>query len=462
MFGAREAAFRSLERCERQKKYSSLEIDSAIKKFSLEGAEKNLYVSLVYGVTERLLTLDFIIGALSSRGIDKTDPAVLLPLRLGLYQIIFMDKIPPSAAVDTSVELTKKFSNRAAANYTNAILRSFLRAVGEARGLDEVLKAEPFAKKLNTLGEFERISVRYSYPTWLCRHFAENYGKDDARLILSALNGKGRLTLRVNTLKISRDELIKKLDSRGVEAKKTELSPFGVDIIGSSAAALSDLIDAGEIFVQDEASQIAVCALGAMPDDLMLDSCACPGGKSFSSAILMENRGKIVSCDLHKSKLSLIERGAARLGIDVIETAEADSSKKSEYIHKTFPGGADKILCDVPCSGLGVIAKKPEIRYKNEEDIRRLPDIQLKILKNCASYLKRGGVLVYSTCTLNPDENENNVRNFLEEFSEFSPCDFELRSESGASLKSADGMLTLFPHINKTDGFFIAKMVKSR
>ena len=461
MFGAREAAFLSLERCEKQKKYSSLEIDAMIKKHSLEGAEKNLYVSLVYGVTERLLTLDFIIGALSSRDIDKTDPSVLIPLRLGLYQIIFMDKIPQSAAVDTSVELTKKFSNRAAANYTNAILRSFLRATGGACGLCDVLVAEPFASKLDSLGEFERTSVNYSFPAWLCRHFTENYGRDNAPLILSALNGKGRLTLRVNTLKISRGELIEKLASRGVDARKTEFSPFGVDILGSSAAALSDLIDAGEFFVQDEASQIAACALDARPDDKVIDTCACPGGKSFSSAILMENRGKIISCDLHKSKLSLIDRGAERLGIDVIETVEADSSKESGYIREAFPEGANKVLCDVPCSGLGVIAKKPEIRYKSKEDIIRLPDIQLKILKNCASYVKRGGVLVYSTCTLNPDENENNVRKFLEEFPEFSPYDFELCSESGDTVKSTGGMLTLFPHINKTDGFFIAKMIRS-
>ncbi len=432
-----------------------------IKKHSLEGAEKNLYVSLVYGVTERLLTLDFIIGALSSRGIDKTDPSVLIPLRLGLYQMIFMDKIPPSAAVDTSVELTKKFSNRAAANYTNAVLRSFLRAVGNAHGLSGVLEAEPFAKRLGSLDRFERMSVEYSYPAWLCKHFAESYGTDNARRILSALNGKGRLTLRVNTLKLSRDELIEKLGLRGVDTDKTKFSPFGVDILNSSIAALADIIDLGEAFVQDEASQIAACALDASPDDRLIDACACPGGKSFSSAILMQNRGKIISCDLHKSKLSLVDGGARRLGIDIIHTLEADSSKPSEYIRTAFPEGADRVLCDVPCSGLGVIAKKPEIRYKSEEDVRRLPEIQLRILKSCASYVKHGGVLVYSTCTLNPEENQNNVRKFLEEFPEFSPCDFELCAESGEVLTSSGGMLTLFPHINKTDGFFIAKMVRS-
>ncbi len=462
MTDAREAAFYSLERCEKQKKYSSLEIDSAIKKFSLEGAEKNLYVSLVYGVTERLLTLDFIIGTLSSRGVDKTDLSVLIPLRLGLYQMIFMDKIPPSAAVDTSVELTKKFANRAAANYTNAILRSFLRAVGQNQTLEKVFEAAPFAAKFSALDKYEKMSVIYSYPAWLCKHFAESYGENNAVQILSALNGKGRLTLRVNTLKISRDKLIEKLDSRGVRAEKTAFSPFGVDILNSSAAALSDLIDCGEVFVQDEASQIAVCALAPASGDNMLDSCACPGGKSFSSAILMNNRGKIISCDLHKSKLSLIESGAEKLGIDIIDTVEADSSKQNKDIKSTFPDGADKVLCDVPCSGLGVIAKKPEIRYKKEEDIRRLPEVQLKILKNCADYVKHGGVLVYSTCTLNPDENENNVRKFLEDFPEFSPCDFEICSSSGEALKSSGGMLTLFPHINRTDGFFVAKMIRSQ
>ena len=461
MTDAREAAFYSLERCEKQKKYSSIEIDSAIKKFSLEGAEKNLYVSLVYGVTERLLTLDFIINALSARGVDKTDLSVLIPLRLGLYQMVFMDKIPPSAAVDTSVELTKKFSNRAAANYTNAVLRSFLRAVGQNKSLQKVFECEPFAAKFNSLDKYEKMSVVHSYPSWICKHFVDSYGEDNAEQILSALNGKGRLTLRTNTLKISRDELIEKLGERGVKSEKTVFSPFGVDVLNSSAAALSDLFDSGEVFVQDEASQIAALALSPAPEDNMLDTCACPGGKSFSSAILMENRGRIISCDLHKSKLSLIERGAERLGINIIETEEADSSKSNEMIRSAFPDGADRVLCDVPCSGLGVIAKKPEIRYKNEEDVRRLPDIQLKILKNCAGYVKHGGVLVYSTCTLNPDENENNIKKFLEEFPEFAPCDFEIPSENGQALGSTDGMLTLFPHINKTDGFFIAKMIRS-
>ena len=461
MTDAREAAFYSLERCEKQKKYSSIEIDSAIKKFSLEGAEKNLYVSLVYGVTERLLTLDFIINVLSARGVDKTDLSVLIPLRLGLYQMIFMDKIPPSAAVDTSVELTKKFSNRAAANYTNAVLRSFLRAVGQNISLEKVFDSEPFAKKLGSLDKYEKISVVHSYPAWLCKHFADSYGEDNAESLLSSLNGKGRLTLRTNTLKLSRDELINKLSERGVKSEKTVFSPFGVDILNSSAAALTDLFESGEVFVQDEASQIAALALAPNPADNMLDTCACPGGKSFSSAILMENRGTIVSCDLHKSKLSLIERGAEKLGINIINTKEADSSKRNENILSAFPDGADRVLCDVPCSGLGVIAKKPEIRYKNEEDVRRLPEIQLKILKNCAGYVKHGGVLVYSTCTLNPDENENNILKFLEEFSEFSVCDFEITSENGDTLKSADGMLTLFPHINRTDGFFIAKMIRS-
>ncbi|MBO7148313.1 MAG: 16S rRNA (cytosine(967)-C(5))-methyltransferase RsmB [Clostridia bacterium] len=459
MPGAREIAYLSLERCEKQKKYSNLEIDSQVKRYGLKGAEKSLYVSLMYGVTERLLTLDFIIGALSSRPLEKLDARVLIPLRLGLYQLIFMDRIPESAAVDESVKIANVKSKRALGGFVNAILRSYQRALGGKRTscVGEILSFEPFKSRFEALGEYARLSVKYSYPEWLVKMLSTAYSADCATKIMSFQNESRGTSFRVNTLKANREKILSLMNERGISVRKTEFSPFGIYCESIEISLISDLLDNGEIFVQDEASQLASLTLGATPESITLDCCACPGGKSFSSAILMENRGRVISCDLHESKLSLIESGAKRLGIDIITTQAADSSVyNSSLIGEN--NTADFVLCDVPCSGLGVIAKKPEIRYKDKSDLERLPDIGLKILKNCSGYVRPGGTLVYSTCTLNPEENENNIKRFLENNDLFEPVEFNFTSDDGRMIESTHGILTLFPHIHGTDGFFIAKM----
>ncbi len=460
MPGARDIAYLSLERCEKQKKYSNLEIDTQIKKYKLTGAEKGLYVSLLYGTIERMLTLDFIISCLSSRDIDSIDTQVLIPLRLGLYQLIFMDRIPHSAAVDESVKITSKYANKSLGGFVNAVLRGFLRAMGNCTRitLDSVLESEPFKAKYDALDKYAALSVKHSYPEWLCKKLSLAYSDEYAERIMDAQNKNRSTSFRVNTLKSSRENVSEKLTSLGIDAQYTRFSPFGITCQDVEVSAAGELLESGDIFVQDEASQLAAIALGALPDSTLLDCCACPGGKSFSSAILMQNTGRVISCDLHESKLSLISRGAERLNIDIIETRECDSSVYSEELAGMLGVGADFVLCDVPCSGLGVIAKKPEVRYKSEQDIARLPLIQKRILDNCSKYVSPGGVLVYSTCTLNPDENENNVKEFIDNSNDFEAVDFSFRSDDGQVIQSTDGMLTLFPHIHATDGFFIAKM----
>ena len=221
----------------------------------------------------------------------------------------------------------------------------------------------------------------------------------------------------------------------------------------TSNTAVSDLtvLHDGLCFVQDEASQLCVKALGARPNDFVIDTCSCPGGKSFGIALEMGNAGRLISLDLHESKLSLVENGAKRLGIEILETEVHNGTKPNEEL----VGKADRVLCDVPCSGLGVIAKKPEIRYKNIADFARLPEIQLAILENCSRYVKKGGVLVYSTCTVLPEENEENVEKFLSAHPEFAPCDFKV-----GSVKSERGMLSLSPDKDGTDGFFVSKFIR--
>ncbi len=436
-YTAREAAYRSLMLCERDKKYSSLEIDSSIKRFSLEGADRGLYTTLVYGVIERRITLDYIIGKLSSKPLDKLDAEVITLLRLGLYQLIWLDRIPESAAVNETVNLAKQNVPRAS-SFINALLRGFLRTMGKGK--------LPYPEEDSA----NYLEVRYSCGKDVLSVLDASVS--DVRAVLEAFEAKPDVTLRVNTLKISRDDLLARLAQMGIEAVPTRYSPFGVRLTKKTLTTeVSELISEGHVYIQDEASQIAVLAASPKPDTTLIDTCACPGGKSFSAAILMENRGRVLSFVLHKNKLSLVESGAKRLGINIIETAEKNGSKRDD----TLVLSADTVICDVPCSGLGVIAKKPEIRYKSAEEIKRLPEIQYAILSNSSAYVKSGGVLCYSTCTLNKEENEAVVKCFLDENSDFSLEDFKI-----ASLESSGGMLTLLPNVHGTDGFFVAKLRK--
>lgn len=428
---AREAAFGSLTRTERDKSYSNIEIDSAIKRFGLIGAEKGLYTNIVYGVIERRLTLDYFISLISDRPISRLDPEVLTILRMGLYQLIWLDRVPESAAVNESVKLAKEFKP-SAASFVNAALRNFQRRYG---------KELPYPDKSDRL---RYLSVRYSCGEDIVR-ILESYG--DAEPMLEAFSGPSPVTLRVNTLKTSRVELLELLERDGIEAAATITAPDGIKL-KNLPERVRALVNDGMCFIQDEASQLAVEALDPKPGETVLDVCACPGGKSFSAAIKMGDRGVVKAFDLHKNKLSLVKSGAERLGIHIIEVGERNGAERFSELD----GVADAIICDAPCSGLGVIAKKPEIRYKTLTEISGLPRVQHAILSNSANYLKRGGRICYSTCTLNPEENQGVVKRFLAENPEFEPVEFEL-----GALKSDGGMLTLFPQ-GATDGFFISLM----
>lgn len=428
---AREAAYLSLLRCLRESSFSNLEADSAIRKYSLAGVEKGFYTTLVYGVIERRLTLDYIISLLSSKPVGSLDDEIMTILRLGLYQLIYLDRVPESAAVNESVKLAKAVKP-GAASFVNAVLRGFLRKYSK----DNL----PYPGKSDFI---KYLSVRYSCGEEVVR-ILERAGEVES--LLAAFESDSRVTLRVNTLKTSRDEVMARLAEEGIDARETAVSPDGILISGLSDAARRMISD-GLVFVQDEASQLVSHVLMPKAGERVLDICACPGGKSFSMAMKMGNEGEILAFDLHKNKLSLIDSGAERLGISVIKTAE----KNGAVYDKSLDSTADAILCDVPCSGLGVISKKPEIRYKSPADIERLPEIQYSILENSSRYLKKGGRLCYSTCTLNPDENSGVVERFLAAHDDFEPVPFYV-----GNLASEGGKLTLRPDRNGTDGFFIS------
>lgn len=429
---ARTAAFTSLMRCEKENRFSNLEVDSAIKKYSLMSSERALYTALVYGTIERRISLDYYISAFSSVPIDKLEPKVHTILRLGFLQVIYLDKIPDRAAVNESVELAKKQTHRGTHGFVNAVMRALVRSKDKLPCPDR--EREP--------GKY--MSVRYSVPEWLWDMWSSAYGEERAERILRAFDENPKVTLRVNTLKTTRDELLAAIPGAIACTRSKNGFALGERVPPTELEALAD----GLCFVQDEASQLCAAALGARPGETVLDCCACPGGKSFSIAMDMENKGRIDSYDLHSSKLSLVDSGAKKLGITNIKTGEKNAYVFDPELEERY----DRILCDVPCSGLGVIAKKPELRYKAPRDIERLPDIQYRILENSAKYLKHGGVLIYSTCTLNPEENEKNVERFLSAHPEFEPSP-ELMPDDGA-------ICTIFPDAFGSDGFFIARLRK--
>ena len=428
---ARQVARSLLLKCESSEQYSNIAIDNALRESNLSHADKALVSALVYGVIERRLTLDYYISKLSTRELRTIEKDALCALRMGLYQLIYMDKIPPHAAINETVSLCK----RSFAGFVNAILRSYTR-------LDSPI---PLPSKEDNPAEY--LSVAYSVCPELAEKFIAVFGISRAEEILRATFDTPKTTLRVNTLKTTREELAERIDG----AELSALSPAAIKVSGS-VRELYGYAD-GLFFVQDEASQICVGAVGAKSGDTVIDACACPGSKSFGMAIEMRNDGAVLSFDLHKNKLSLISSGAERLGVDIIKT---DANDARNFLPE-LEGKADCVLCDVPCSGFGVLAKKPELRYKSPATSASLPDIQLAILDNCSRYVRSGGVLVYSTCTVFPEENGGNVERFLARHGEFSLAGFEY-----GALSATEGTLSLYPDTHGTDGFFVAKMIKNK
>ena len=394
----RSAAWETLNKCICNEQYSNIAVDTVLRRNDFSAADKGLLTALVYGVLERRLTLDYQIGRLSSRPIDDLDIETLNLIRMGLYQLVYLDRVPDHAAVNETVALAPRKSR----GFVNAILRAFLR---ENKRVDVPnVETDPIAY----------LSVRYSFSPDICEIFVRQFGMARTESLLAAFCVKPPLTLRVNTLKTTRAELLEHFLQAGLDATETTESVVGISISGAAVTSLPGYAD-GRFFVQDEASQLCVEALDARAGMLVLDVCACPGSKSFGAVIDMKNDGCVIACDLHRNKLSLVLSGAERLGISALRTEARDARDlRAEWI-----GVFDRVLCDVPCSGFGVFAKKPELRYKDVSMSAALPTIQRAILETSAQYVKVGGRLVYSTCTLLDSENGDNVTDFLNAHAEF-------------------------------------------
>ncbi len=431
----RETAVLTLAACERQGAWSDGHLKRAIREHGLDRRDAALASRLCYGVLQNRLLLDWRLSRVCSMKLDKLDVKVLCDLRVAAYQLLFLDKIPASAAVNEAVELAKKHSrNPRTAGLVNGVLRALLREEApEVKGRDGI----------------EALSIRYSHPRWLVEEFAERLGLEGAEALLQADNEQPPTTAQVNTLKITPEKLAEELRAAGVEAEPHSWLPNCLLLTGTGDLERLDAFRHGAFYVQDAASRLAVAAADPRPGQRVLDCCAAPGGKSFAAAIAMENRGELISCDIHPHKIKLLEAGRDRLGLSVIKPTLQNAAQTREDWLERF----DTVLTDVPCSGLGIIRKKPDIRYKDPEPLKGLPRVQRGILDNCARYVRPGGVLVYSTCTLLRRENEEIVDSFLA-----GRPDFELESFELPHLGPQPGRLTFWPHIHGTDGFFAAKL----
>lgn len=433
---ARQTAFSILLKIEKDKAYSNIALDSAVRELSLDSTDCAFISRLVYGVTERKITLDYVISQFLNQPIKKLKAEVLVILRLGTYQILYMDKIPDSAAVNESVSLAKNNKSSYASGVVNAVLRKVS------------LEKENVFKSLS--GD-ERLSILYSAPIDLVRFLMHHYNEENAEEILKSALNKKEITIRVNTLKTTQNELIEILEKENISTEKTSLKD--ALIINTKGAVYElDAYKKGLFYVEDVSSQICVKELGLKENYKLIDICSAPGGKSFTASQYMNNTGEIYSCDIHEHRVELIKSGAKRLGIEnIIPTVNDATIFNEDFIN------ADCVLCDVPCSGLGIIGKKPEIKYKSLDEIKELIPIQKEILSTASKYVKKGGTLVYSTCSINPNENRKICDWFLKENEDF--YSVKVSPETERCIDEGD-YLTLLPHINNCDGFFIAKFIK--
>ena len=438
MSSPRNIAFNVLLKIEQDNAYSNIALNNAISENRLNGLDSSFVSALVYGVLERQITLDYIIRQYSKIPLRKIETKTKIILRLGILQLLFMDKIPESAAVNESVNLAKKHKLQKSSGFINGILRSITRAEVKYTLPDEKDKVRYYA-------------IKYSAPQELTKLWFDSYGEENTVKLLEALNGRPKICARVNTLKTNKKALINELAKQNVSAHEIPFLENAITLENTGSIERLSSYKKGLFHIQDASSQLCVDFLSPKPREIMLDVCSAPGGKSFTSAQYMSDRGKIFSCDLYDHKLKLIKDSAHRLGINSIVTLKRDGASSEVSLPI-----ADKILCDVPCSGLGILSRKPEIRYKDNLITEDLPELQYKILCKSAEYLANGGRLVYSTCTLNPEENNKNAKRFLDEHPDFYGVKLKLPQSITRAYEENDYELTLMPHTSETDGFYIA------
>ena len=441
---ARETALKTLYKIDKEGAYSNIALNEILEKNRKFLNEKDigLISEIVYGVTTWKLTIDEIIKKYSKIKLKKISPWILNNLRMGIYQIIFLDRIPKSAAVNEAVNLAKRYGHKGSFGFTNAVLR-------------KVTKND-YEEFSNIKDDKERLSKKYSMPIWIIECLMkEKMPIEKIEEICKYSNEKPKLTIRVNKLKTTPEILKEKLENKKIKVEKAKLDSF-LYIQNAKNIENIEEFKEGLFTVQDEGAGLIPFVLNPKPNEIVLDACSSPGGKTTYMAELMQNKGKIIAWDMYEHRVKLVEKAMERLGISIIETKEQDATiLKEEYLQKF-----DKILLDVPCSGLGVLKRKPDIKWQRTlKDIEEIANIQMKILTTCSKYLKNNGEIIYSTCTILKEENEKIIEKFLEKNSNFKLEKIEIENKMMKNYTNSDGKIQLYPNENN-DGFFICKLVR--
>ena len=445
---AREIALKVINDIETNGAYANIaltrEINRQLSQGQLSDQDRRFITELVYGTVKAGATLDWMLSCYLSRPLTKVAPIIRNILRLGMYQLFFLEKVPASAACNQAVELTKKYGHAGTVKFVNGVLRN------AARSPEKVVYPDPDKEPVKYL------ALTYFHPEWLIARWAARLGTAACQELCRINNTTPPLSIRTNTMKTNRTELLQRLTDEGVTCEISDWTPEGIVCYGhpglSTLASLRD----GLFQVQDESSMLVAHILDPQPGEFIIDACGAPGGKSTHLAALMNNTGKVLSTDIYEHKLALTRENACRLGLTNIDTTALDAVN----LGSLYPLKADRVLVDAPCSGLGVLRRKPDSRWrKSEAMLQDLPRLQAAILASAARCVKPGGVLVYSTCTTEPEENQNIVQAFLRDQPMFS---LETTGKYLPGEKRADTMLQLWPHTDGVDGFFIARMRRDK
>jgi 16S rRNA (cytosine967-C5)-methyltransferase len=442
----REIALKILYEINENKAYSNIAINKYLEGYELKQVDKGFITELVYGTVKWRLSIDWVIEQFSSIKLKKISPWILNILRLGVYQLMYTDRIPASAACNESVILSKKFGHAASSRYVNAVLRNI------ARNPENV----QYPDKSKDLVSY--LVVKYSHPEWMVKAWLKRYSAEFTEGLLNSNNEIPDFIIRVNTLKVSKNALKKVFENQGIETEDARYIEDALILKNPSSISRLDAFKEGLFQVQDESSMLVGKILDPKAGEFILDVCSAPGGKATHIAQLMGNKGKVIARDIHPHKIKIINEAAERLGLTIIQTQVFDAAELDENSVEK----ADRVLVDAPCTGLGIIRRKPDIKWaRNCGDRDEITVLQGKILSSAARYVRPGGIMVYSTCTLEPEENEEIVKNFIQTHGEFEMEDISAYFPETLHKASArEGFVQFYPHTDKIDGFFIAKMKK--
>ncbi len=439
---AREVAFDILHRVEAGGAWSGTLLRRALDRAGLRPADEALVTELTYGTLRHRAEVDWALSRSTRRPLEALPSRIRTVLRLGAYQILFMDRIPAFAAVSEAVSLAKRVGHAGTAALVNAVLRRMAASPPE-------IPADR--------GTVEGIALRYSHPAWLVARWLRRFGLEGTRALCEANNRTPPSAIRLNTLRGAPEQVASRLAETGVETEPSALLPEGRRIVAGPADARKRAYDAGWFTPQDEGSMLVGRLVAPAPGNTVVDACAAPGGKATHLAALMEDRGRVIACDVGPAKLAAVSRQCARLGISIVETRELDGAS----VGAEYPGAADRVLVDAPCSGLGVVRRRPEIKWRLQpQHLARLAAVQRRLLGGAAGAVRRGGVLVYSVCTFEPEEGPAVIEAFLREHDEFAPLPIA-GWPPGAPDRvtfAAEGTAFLYPHRADTDGFFVAAL----